>query len=183
MLKEMSPGQYRATFNAPAEAGQYQLTVTATSSGALPFARQRDLLLDVRPNDVQLAGPASTQALDLNANGLYNLLRVSVPVTVNRAAPYVAQVVLRAADGTAITTAQVEVEWSTGAQSLVVDIDGHAIASAGVDGPYLIDLEAVSQDEVERVLDEKPLTQTLAYHAHEFEGYQAGSLYLPLVSR
>ena len=179
-----SPSIYTGQLIAPVQASTYQITVQATGSSPTSFAREHDLLLTVRPNDVQQSGTPSEQALDTNANGLYDILRVTVPLTVNRAAPYVTQAMLYAPDGTPIAEARVAATWSTGPRTLTLDFEGTTIGAAGLDGPYTVDLIIVSADEGQLVLDARPLLQTAPYQAQQFEGGALpGGLYLPIISR
>lgn len=179
---ETSPGTYSATVPAPAAPGSHLLQVVANGPAARPFARQADLLLTVLASDVAPAGAASAQGIP-GPGGRFTALRVTAPVMVNRAATYAAAAILRAADGTEITRQTVDVTWPTGAQTLVIDLDGAAIGAAGIDGPYTVDLQIVAADTVQTTLDARPLATTPPYRASQFIGGPQERVYIPLVRR
>lgn len=168
-LHETTAGVYSGEMIAPADAGQYQLSVQASGTMPIPFTRQEDHLLDVRPSDLQRNGVPSVQAIDANGNGKYESLRVNVPIAVNRAGSYVANAILRDSNGVEITRTRGEKTWETGSRMLSFEFNGYYISMARKDGPYSVDLEVVSTDPIQLTLDEKPLIQTDAYTASQFE--------------
>ena len=111
-----------------------ELTVAAVPAAYTTNAYSRYAW--VRPNVVQ-TGPATDQGVDLNSNGLFDALAVTIPLDVRSAGYYNASLNLLAGDGTTITTAQVSSQYlDQGANTLTMRFDGPTIQRTGKDGPY-----------------------------------------------
>jgi hypothetical protein len=166
-MAERVPGLYQAQIAAPAQPGRYQVTVQATNAQAagldeLPFSRQRDLLLTVTPDEIHLAGEATPEASDTNGNGLLDRLRFVAPLVIHSS--------LHGPHGETIAAAQQTVEWSAGAQTLVVEFAGKTIGAAGIDGPYQLHVPIIAAGPIQPLFSATPLAQTPAYGAADFEG-------------
>lgn len=180
-LPQTGPGVYAANITAPPVAGLYHLSVEADGPAAFPYSRQSDRLLAVRSNDVQLGGTPTVLPVDNNGNGRIDTLRVRVPLVSNRAASYVAGAVLRAGDGTEIARTRLKTNWSTGPQTLELPFDGRSIHAAQLNGPYVVDVQVVAVDTMQRTVDEQSLLQTAAYSFAQFE--QTKQQFMPLMRR
>jgi hypothetical protein len=181
-LRESAPGVYTAQLTAPTEAGQYHLSVLATGTASHPFSRQDDRLLLVRSADISQNGTATAKGIDDDGNGRFEMLRVTVPIQVNRAASYVASIIIRAPDGSELSQERLEGDWNVGSETITVEFNGQDIMNSGAAGPYTVELMLVSQDTLHLALDEQPLVQTDAYRADQFEALLT-EVYLPLVRR
>ncbi|MDP9315482.1 MAG: hypothetical protein M3R24_32250 [Chloroflexota bacterium] len=181
-LRPTTNGMYQGEMIAPTNPGQYQLSIRASGTTPQPFTRQRDLQLYVRTDDVQQNGSATVQAIDDNNNGRYDRLQITVPLRVKVSASYLVGAVLHSANGEVIANTNVQPSWDNGLQTLTLEFDGRNIGMTGKNGPYTVELQIVSGDQLQLSVDEQSLVQTSPYIADQFEG---GSLkvYLPIANR
>src|SRR5206468_4020790 len=125
-LTEAASGTYTANLTSPSVPGQYHLFVRTTSNAGNAPIRRQDLLLYVRSTLLQRTESPTIQAVDKDGNGRYDLLQVSVPLTINRAAHYIANAVLRSSNGMPLMQARVLANWSPGNQQLTLTFDGRS---------------------------------------------------------
>jgi len=115
--------------------------VIAVLLGAVLLA---SVALAARPVAAQGEGrfspPHSDSGIDEDGDGAYDVLRLSVRVSVTVPGPFEILAFLR--DGT--NTSDINYQWLrrtlTGTVTIVVDFPGHVIRAAGIDGPYVVEL-------------------------------------------
>src|SRR2546428_1804990 len=87
------------------------------------------------------APPHSDAGIDLNGNGLFDILRVDASIVVSRSDFYYLVGDLYSGNGTVpITYTYTGFSASPGPLVVSLDFDGRAIFTSGIDGPYLVEL-------------------------------------------
>src|SRR3990170_632098 len=141
----------RPTLPAPWEVERVMLPrgyprVVAVLLGAVLLA---SVALAARPVAAQGEGrfspPHSDSGIDEDGDGAYDVLRLSVRVTVTVPGPFEVHAFLR--DGT--NTSDLDFKWIrrtlSGTSTVVLDFPGHVIRASGTDGPYVIDLALMDE--------------------------------------
>jgi len=133
------------------------------------------------PWDLQAAG-IGAQAVDANANGLYDKLIFTTTMNIPLPGAYDMEYVLvsQQAPETVIWATSWSWWYPQGPITKAVAFTGAVIADAGVDGPYMLKLVNATyyppdaEEEISFVLVEaQNLYTTAAYTASQFEGFQA----------
>jgi hypothetical protein len=133
------------------------------------------------PWDLQAAG-IGAQAVDANANGLYDRLLFTTTMNIPLPGAYDMEYVLvsQQAPETVIWATSWSWWYAQGPITKAVAFTGPVIADAGVDGPYMLKLVNATyyppdaEEEISFVLVEaQNLYTTAAYTASQFEGFQA----------
>lgn len=111
----------------------------------------------------------SDEAVDLDADGIDDVLRVQGSVTVEVGGTYAVNARLLAPDRTEIVEFQTTTQLTAGANAFTLVFDGDAIAAAGKDGPYLVeDLSVYPTSDVDILGYLVSAHQTAAYTADQF---------------
>lgn len=180
-LARTAAGEYRGQLIAPAAAGPYVVSVSA--SGAT-FSRQLEALLTVRTPGLERHGGAAAMTPDRDGNGKYEQLQIRATYQVAAASQYAVMATLQNADGQAITITRATVDWTAGENLLAVEFDGGEIAAASVNGPYRVVTQIVRVSDGALMADEQPLIDGLAYLASDFEiGPSSLQVFIPLLQR
>lgn len=180
-LREVAPGRYVGQMTAPAVVGPHMLTMTAEAVTA-SIARQRIELVTVRQSGIARRGQASVQGVDADNDGQFEALEVSARYTVANAGRYGLRATLQDSLGRVITLSEELVNWAAGDQPLHLELSGDEIRNAGIDGPYRVTLQIVSQAESALMADEQPLIDSLNFAPSDFEG-PVLQVFLPFVRR
>ena len=176
-LTDAGSGAYETTIPGPLQSGIYRITVQAagTSLGGRSFSREQFLLATVSGSTSRITGPYGDTATDLNGNGLFDVLEVTVGVDISQPGTYSVFGELTDPAGThSIATAQTTETLAAGQGSVVLKFSGEKIFSSGVDGPYLLktvrlaeaaigELDSLLADEVHDI------HTTAAYGFRQFE--------------
>jgi len=129
-----------------------------------------------------LSGDPTDTGIDLEGDGLYDLLRVVVPVNVLQAGSYRVSARLVDPDGQAVTGMSTTVELEAGANSLALDFEGRQISASVLDGPYQVwDFIIASSQTPSLTMTITHLHITQAYDHGDFEPVHR--LHLPLIHR
>ncbi|ACL23865.1 lipase family alpha/beta hydrolase [Chloroflexus aggregans] len=180
-LVRMAAGEYRGQLIAPAAAGPYVISVSA--SGAT-FSRQLEALLTVRTPGLERHGSTATNTPDWDRNGKYERLQIHATYQVAAADQYAVMATLQDADGRAMMITRTTVEWAAGANPLLVEFNGGEIASTGVNGPYRVVTQIVRVSDGALMADEQPLIDGLDYLASDFEtGPSSLQVFIPMLQR
>lgn len=122
---------------------------------------------------LRLTGAGTAEGVDLNSNGLYDLLTASVEVEADFAGFYQWSALLVDSRGTEIGFDTGSAFLPAGASQIGFAFDGATIGANGVDGPYFVTsllLFGAGQSLVAGDVLETP-----AFAASDFEGFQADS--------
>lgn len=160
------PGTYTTPITFAA-AGAYTGQVQVTSNGKTSYA---GVVFNVLPASTALGTALTDAGVSNSPNGLYDILKVTVPVTVDTAQHYRLTGTLRTTSGK-IITAQTEVDLNAGTSSIDLKFDGNTIYQTGDSGPYTIEnliLHAYPNGLSAKLID----TSTLNYRT---AAYQIGS--------
>ncbi|HYI11680.1 MAG TPA: IPT/TIG domain-containing protein [Thermoanaerobaculia bacterium] len=95
---------------------------------------------DLQHERLRLSGPGSTTPVDLNGNGRYDELRISLPVTADIAGTYSYSGSLYAPDGVSLGTATGQYSLVQGQNSITLAFPGLPIGTHSVNGPYSMSL-------------------------------------------
>ena len=168
---EAGDGIYSADL--PTEAvGMHQLGITAVGHTAVgaPYSRETFALATASSGRATVTS-VSDAGVDLNSNGLYDELQVTVDVDVEAAGTYRVFGELIDDEGNAQTASTV-VPLPAGAAPVLLSFDGAAIYDAGVDGPYTLSQLRIAEESDLALMPVTDLTdahQTAAYGFAEFE--------------
>ncbi len=127
-------GNYEAPITV-ATAGTHSGELSVTSGGKTSYA---GIVLNILPAGTALGMALTDQGISNSANGLYDLLDIDVPVTVDKTQHYRLNGTLRTSSGKVITT-EAEADLNAGTNSIHLQFDGNAIYNTGDNGPYTIE--------------------------------------------
>jgi hypothetical protein len=119
-----------------------------------------------------ISGTYSDAGVDLDSDGLYDLLRVNVPLVVDEAGSYRVEGWLGKGGGTLIAwTTSDPVTLTVGTHTVPLEYSGLAINAHSVDGPYTLTALKLLRGTGYQVLDEENVAYTTAsaYPHHNFE--------------
>jgi pimeloyl-ACP methyl ester carboxylesterase len=133
-LTETGSGIYSASVNFPAE-GLYEGQVEVVYSGRTSYA---GVSINVIQGKDAIGSPTADAGVSNPTNGLYDSLKVTVPITVDDAMHYRLTGTLRTSSGKTID-ASAEADLSAGTGSIDLLFDGKSIYATGEDGPYTIE--------------------------------------------
>jgi hypothetical protein len=135
-----SDGIYANTFTSTTQVGTYGCHLVATGTLAdVQFQRSGSVYFTVSAPDISFAGDINDIGIDLNANGLYDILRFTVPVDVNEPNEFLLTATLFDSNDNIIkmlTTG--EVDLPAGLNTLTLEILAEDIVKHNVDGPYML---------------------------------------------
>lgn len=145
--------------------------IVPLSAAAAPHATQPYRFTEFEGPGLSLAGGGSAQGVDLDGNGLFDLLRVSVGVNVQTPGGYSWSARLRDRTGREIILGDGQGTLAAGRATLVIEFPGLAIGRHGIDGPYQVtDLLLLGAG---GTLSAANVLQTPALPASAFEGFVA----------
>jgi triacylglycerol esterase/lipase EstA (alpha/beta hydrolase family) len=127
-------GSYEAPITVTT-AGTHSGELSVISAGKTSYA---GIVLNILPASTALGTALTDQGISNSTNGLYDLLDVNVPVTVDKTQHYRLNGTLRTSSGK-IITAEAEADLKAGASSIHLQFDGNAIYNTGDNGPYTIE--------------------------------------------
>jgi len=87
---------------------------------------------------VVLNGQSTSQGIDTNGDGLFDILRVTIGVTVVNPGTYTWSARLNDPNGNKLGFASSQASFPAGDNTLTLDFDGNAIGAACQDGPYQV---------------------------------------------
>ena len=114
------------------------------------------------------------QGLDLDGDGLFEYLRVSLPLAGNQAGVYLVSADLGVGESTTITGAEAQASFTGGAVTVQLDFTGSAIRERGINGPYRIERLTILSEGGD-VTDYRSV-------AHLTQAYQSNQFSQPLVT-
>ena len=186
-LDAPAPGNYSVVFNISGQAlavlqleGPYTLALDAFSERVLYVANGTYTTGAYLPSQFEkprlparFAGTGADEAVDRDGNGLFDMLKITVPLEADASGRYQLAGALHAGDRF-ITWAAGAVDIPAGAGKLSLKFDGRAIRQAGFDGPYTAVLHLGTQAPVRPGLGaylppDRLELQTKAYKAAAFE--------------
>jgi hypothetical protein len=95
---------------------------------------------------IDLTGAYVDYGVDTDGNGKYDYLAIDIGVNVKEAGTYSVSGTLYDNENEYITNDWAEVELSTGLQKLTLKFDGYKIYRKGIDGPFLLQYVALSDE-------------------------------------
>jgi PKD repeat protein len=161
-------GIYSGRFTGTSLPGEYGVLVSATGPAATPFNREKFLLTTVSASTSRLNGTFSDTGDDTDSDGLFNDLVVEVGMDVTETRSYRMLGELADANGTLIATATALANLNAGAGTVSLRFDGASIYKHGADGPYLLRVVRVAEDDGSAILplDERLNAYTTASYDH-----------------
>ena len=154
------------------QVGMYAVSVQAegtTGDGAV-FSREAYGLATASSGAATVSGIADS-GQDLNGNGMYDVLQVSLDLNVEAAGTYRVFGELTDSEGNAQTTSTV-VTLPAGTSPVAMAFDGATIYDTGVDGPYTLSMLRIVEESDLALMPVTELTDahvTAAYGYAEFE--------------
>ncbi|QQZ28547.1 cadherin-like domain-containing protein [Thiothrix subterranea] len=162
-LTETGSGIYSASVNFPAE-GIYEGQIEVVYSGRTSYA---GVSINVIQGKDAIGSPTADAGVSNPTNGLYDSLKVTVPITVDDAMHYRLTGTLRTSSGKTID-ASAEADLSAGTGSIDLLFDGKSIYATGEDGPYTIEnliLYSYSDEVFSKLIDAGAMTYTTSSYA------------------
>jgi hypothetical protein len=166
-------GVYTADFGNTSQGGNYRIVFQA-SSGSPAFSREAYTAATVSRSNSAITGPFTDAGVDTDGDGLFNLLRVQVPVSITAAGNYrlVGQLTDSAGNNVTVGVSRL---LAASATTLALDFDGQSLFRNGVDGPYDISLRLVEESELE-ILPVDERTDAHRTAAYSFRAFQHAAL-------
>lgn len=168
----LGDGIYTADFGT-LQAGNYRIVFQA-GSGSSAFSREDFAVATVSRSTSTITGPFTDSGIDTDGDGLFNQLRVQVPVTIAVASNYRLVGVLTDSAGNQLT-ASVSRALAAGASTLALDFDGQTLFRNAVDGPYAISFRLVEDSDLE-ILPVDARSDAHHTAAYSFRAFQHGAL-------
>jgi hypothetical protein len=115
-----------------------------------------------------LPGPYSDSGVDLDGDGLYDLLVIEVQVEVEEAGQYRLEGWLEGQDGSLISWASSDpLSLAVGVHSLSLPFSGPAIRAYNTDGPFTLMALKLLKGDAYEVLDEVDIAYTTSVYTHD----------------
>jgi cysteine-rich repeat protein len=165
-------GVYAAAIVGVQQPGVYRLLVRLESGGSNAVVRERFLLAPVAAGKASLNPPFADEGEDLNENGLFDNLVVTVNVTLDTVGSYRVLGILTGSNGSAVATAATDIELSENSAAVALKFSGNEIFNSGIDGPYTLEVLRLAQ-EIDEVL--VPVVEALDSHttaAYSFRDFE-----------
>lgn len=155
-----------------------QLRVTEESElNLMPVLEQADAhqtaayqFVEFEHSGLRLTGAGSADGVDLDGNGLYDELDVTVEVQADSSGYYEWSGQLRDADGRELDFASGAGSFVAGSNEMVFTFDGWAIGDAGSDGPYVV-TDVLMYGAGHHLVAPRAY-ETPEFTADQFEGYR-----------
>ncbi|MBI5962992.1 MAG: S-layer homology domain-containing protein [Chloroflexi bacterium] len=137
-LTDQGNGTYTNTYTIPDASGYLTVDITANGNdNGTAFTRQKNLLVAIAPNDLQLTGVYSDTPNDINSDGLYDKLDFTAEVNLAAPGEYAVSAELYAGDQL-ITQSGDFFPLTAGTQTVTLSFDGRDINKSGLNGPYTV---------------------------------------------
>ncbi|MCB0121062.1 MAG: hypothetical protein KDE58_02400, partial [Caldilineaceae bacterium] len=148
---------------------------TTAASGLVTAASQYQTAALLLPDLAQLTGIYTDAGVDLNNDGQFEALRMTVGINITATANYQLVGWLQSGTGTNLAWAATSANLSPGVQQMPLDFDGKLLRLLAENGPYtLVHVEIRTGDDGD-VVD-------AADHAYTTAAYSAGSFVAPPVT-
>lgn len=165
-------GIYSGRFAGTSLPGEYEVLVSATGPAPMPFNREKFLLTTVSASTSRLNGTFSDAGNDTDSDGLFDDVVIQVGMDVTESRPYRMLGELADANGALIATASALTNLDAGAGTVSLRFDGASIYKHGVDGPYLLRVVRVAEDDGSAILPLDELQnayKTASYDHRQFQ--------------
>ncbi len=165
-------GIYANGFTSTANIGKYsgQITATGLSSLGTHFERNSSLSFTVSSPAIDFAGDINDVGLDLNGNGLYDILQFTVPVDVNEPNEFLLTANLSDNNDNIIKMLSTgDVNLPAGPNALTLEVMAEDIVKHDVNGPYVLSDIKVSDANAGLTIAEADDHNTAAYLINDFE--------------
>jgi PKD repeat protein len=162
-------GIYSGRFAATAQAGLYEILVSAAGPASTPFHRERLLQARVSASTSRINGTYSDHVDDSDSDGLFDNLVVEVGMDVTEPGSYRVLGELADENGELIATATAVADLDAGTETVSLRFDGASIYKHGADGPYVLRVVRVAEDDGSAILplDERQNAHTTASYDHQ----------------
>lgn len=150
--------------------GLQRILVTADGAVARPFSRGTFVFAPVAVSTSRFSGSFTGTGVDSDGDGLFEELAVTAGVNVSNGGSYRVLGVLSDQAGNEVGTASPLAQLAAGSQSVVLHFDGKRIFQQGHDGPYVLRLVRLAEDDGPSgvaLLDERTDAFTSAAYRHE----------------
>lgn len=165
-------GIYANSFTSTNNIGTYngQVTATGLSSLGTDFERTSSLSFTVSSPDVNFAGDINDVGVDLNANGLYDILRFTIPVDVCEPNEYLLTGSLSDSNDNLIKLLSTGLlALPAGANTLTLEVTAADIVTHDVNGPYVLSDIIISDANTGLTIAAANDYNTAAYVVADFE--------------
>lgn len=165
-------GRYGLAYGPLVQAGVHQFTVKVSGTSPALFSRQTMAFATVVNGHATIAAPVSDARIDMNGDGLFDRLDVTVPVQSQSSGQLTMAGILMAPDGSTVSSASVSTDVLTGLNSAILSFDGAELFASGKNGPYTLTdvLLGDTGGSVIGILDQKDdVYSTAAYSYSEFQ--------------
>lgn len=143
-------GVYYASFKTVTH-GEHHISVNALSNSPV-VRRNAYLLTGASKSTTSLSMNSTDQGIDLDGNGLYDILRINLGLNVDANYTYRILAQLSTPDGMVIDETAFEVKLTIGHQTVALDFSGEAIYQAQCDGGYILNYVTMAETENESLI-------------------------------
>ena len=162
-------GIYSGMFGSIVQEGLHRIAVNAEGQQPTPFSRQILIGAPVAVSNSHLSGTYSDFGEDTEPDGLYNNLVIEVGVNVSAIGDYALYAELLDSNGAVIDTASTSVNLAVGYHNVSLNFDGEEIFKNGIDGPYILNLVRLGENDGFAIL---PLEEQTNVYTTEAYGYR-----------
>ena len=169
-------GVYSGIFGGIVQGGLHRITVNAEGQQPIPFSRQILLGAPVTASASQLSGTYSDFGEDTDSDGLYNNLVIGIGVDISAIGEYVLYAELLDSNGAVIDTASTRENLSIGHHTVNLNFDGEEIFKNRIDGPYILNLIRLGEDNGFAILPLEERTNVYTTEAYGYRDFQHSAI-------
>lgn len=164
-------GLYANTFTDTSQTGKYAGFVIATGLlDGVDFERSTSLSFTISSPDIQFDGNINDVGVDLNANGLHDVLRFTIPVNVFEPNEYLLTTsLLDSSDSLIKLLSSGSLTLPVGANTFTLEVTAEEIVTHGVNGPYILSDITISDADTGLTIADANDYTTAAYLVSDFE--------------
>ncbi len=172
ILSDQGNGVYSGTYTIPETPGYIGLSIAVQGSdGGILYARQSDELLAISSPTVQLTGNYKDYPSDLDGNGKYEYLNLSLGVNVTRDGSYLISGDLVGTNKTLVAHSVISTTVKTGSLSVILPFEGDELRRSKVNGSYILtNLTIIDQQNtgIPSIWQTSDLWKTSNYNSRDF---------------
>ena len=184
MLSANGDGRYSSIFTQTTQSGYYSIDFEATGIlSNTPYIRTQQEQFAVTSDNASLVGNYNDVPEDLNSDGYYEGLNVTVGVNTIVAGNYTLAALLKDSKNITITNQVVYVDLPVGFSTVTIPFEGEHIYRHGVDGPYIVtEIRVYDNTNISILADEGMNVHiTKHYDYTKFGSPVTRKVYLPLI--
>ncbi|MEE9555314.1 MAG: choice-of-anchor X domain-containing protein [candidate division Zixibacteria bacterium] len=170
-------GRYASVFDISNRQGDYYIHIDAEKPGQSPFARKDDYALMFIVNNSSIIGTTGERTVDIDRDGSYDSLVVSVDFEITHSQDYRMKASLYDRYGKKIAASRICDDFPKGKQKVEFSFDGSTIFEYGADGPYYL-RDLILSDSCDNVPLLDSIDNVYATEKYDFRDFEHGPIFI-----